>query len=114
MTDHNTLTSMACCVRHYPDRVLRKRDLALELGICERTIDNLLDGGKLPEPCWLNSLPVWMLHDVHAFISAASKAGTRARTIGSAEEAGPSEEAEKTKDTAKAKRSAHKAGKYSV
>jgi len=114
MTDHNTSTSMTGCVRHYPDRVLRKRELALELGLCERTIDNLLDGGKLPEPCWLNSIPVWMLYDVHAFISAASRAGTSARTSGSAEEAAPSEEAGKTTGTKKTTKSAHKAGKYSV
>lgn len=107
MTDHNIQTN---CCNHYPNRVLQRRDLAVELGgVCEKTVDNLVKAGKLPQPCWLNSIPLWMLHDVHAFISAAAgkprtgdaQAETTAKSTGS-----------KTKQAAKG--TAHKAGKYSA
>jgi hypothetical protein len=71
MTTHTTGQTRSC--HHYPNRVLQKRDLATELGgVCEKTVDNLVKAGLLPQPCWLNSIPVWMLHDVHAFISNRS------------------------------------------
>lgn len=70
MTTHTPAQAHSC--HHYPNRVLQKRDLALELGVCEKTVGNLLRAGLLPKPCWLNSIPVWMLHDVHAFISNRS------------------------------------------
>ena len=107
MEDQTSASSTGRC-NHYPNRVLRKPDLARELGVCDRTIDNLLDEGNLPQPCWLNSIPVWMLQDVHDFISAASKANTSARKNES------SEKSTASKDAKKDKRSAHKAGKFSV
>lgn len=107
MEDQTSASPTGCC-NHYPNRVLRKPDLARELGVCDRTIDNLLDEGNLPQPCWLNSIPVWMLHDVHDFISVASKANTRARKNELSEKSAAS------KDDKKAKGSAHKAGKFSV
>lgn len=110
MTDQIPAPASGCC-QHYPNRVLRKRDLARELGVCDKTIDNLVEGGKLPQPCSLNSIAVWMLYDVHDFISAASKALTSARDREPTKEATSSEE---TQDTKKAKKPAHKAGKYSV
>ena len=103
--EHQTSASPTGCCNHYPNRVLRKRDLALEIGVCERTICNLLDAGKLPEPCWFNSIPVWMLYDVHAFISAA--AGSPRTGAAPAGATAP-------KDDKKAKGCAHKAGKFSV
>ena len=107
MTDQISAPSTGCC-QHYPNRVLRKRDLARELGVCDKTIDNLVEGGKLPQPCSLNSIAVWMLYDVHAFISAASKTLTSTRT----DEASGKSTA--SKDAKKAKGTAHKAGKFSV
>lgn len=94
----------------YPNRVLRRRDLAAELGgICEKTVDNLVNAGKLPKPYRLNSISVWMLHDIHAFISAQAgkprngeaQAETTTKSTGS-----------KTRQAAKG--TAHKAGKYVV
>ena len=77
MTTHTTGQARSC--HHYPNRVLQKRDLATELGgVCEKTVDNLLKAGLLPQPCWLNSIPVWMLHDVHTFISNRSGVARRA------------------------------------
>ena len=104
--EHETAASPTACCNHYPNRVLRKRDLAREIGVCERTIGNLLDAGKLPEPCWFNSIPVWMLYDVHAFISAAAG---KPRTEGT----GVVVSGPKSKKTAKGS-TAHKAGKYSA
>lgn len=105
MTDHNIQTN---CCNHYPNRVLQRRDLAVELGgVCEKTVDNLVKAGRLPQPCWLNSIPVWMLYDVHAFISAAAgtpRAGAEAGTASQPPD-------RKRKNT---KRAAHKAGKYSA
>lgn len=100
-----TSASPTGCCNHYPNRVLRKRDLALEIGVCERTIGNLLDAGKLPEPCWFNSIPVWMLYDVHAFISA---------TAGSPQTDAAPSGATASKDDKKVKGAGHKAGKFSV
>ena len=107
MTDHNIQTH---CCSHYPNRVLQKRDLAVELGgVCEKTVDNLLRAGKLPEPCWLNSIPVWMLYDIHAFLSA--QAGKPRN--------GDAQTETNTKSTGRKsnrnnKGTAHKAGKYSA
>lgn len=107
MTDDRVQTH---CCNHYPNRVLQKRDLAIELGgVCEKTIDNLVKAGKLPKPCWLNSIPVWMLYDIHAFLSAQAgkpRAGD-----------GPTETTAKVtgpKGAQKAKGTSHKAGKYSA
>jgi predicted DNA-binding transcriptional regulator AlpA len=108
MTDHKTSAPPTNCCQHSPNRVLRKPDLARELGVCDRTIDNLLDEGNLPQPCWLNSIPVWMLYDVHDYISAASKTNTSACKKESSEKSAAS------KDAKKDKRPAHKAGKFSV
>jgi hypothetical protein len=70
--DRPDLSHSTGCCQHYPNRVLRKRAIARELDVCENTLDNLVEVGKLPKPYWLNSIPVWMLYDVHAVISAAS------------------------------------------
>lgn len=110
MEDQTSASPSGCC-NHYPNRVLRKRDLALEIGVCEKTIGNLHDAGKLPEPCWFNSIPVWMLDDVHAFISTASRTCTSARDAESSQETTAPADAKETK---KAKKTAHTAGKYSV
>jgi hypothetical protein len=112
MTDHTNTPGRRC--RHYPDRVLRRKDLASEMGgefgdLCEKTIDNLVAAGKLPEPVWMNSMPVWMLHDVHDFISAA--AGSR-RTGAKSEPADASTSKNRKKTPGDS--SAHKAGKYRV
>jgi hypothetical protein len=107
MTDHHVHTH---CCNHYRNRVLQKRDLAVELGgVCEKTVDNLLKAGKLPEPCWLNSIPVWMLYDIHAFLSA--QAG-RPRTGDAQAKTTAKSTASKSKQAAKG--TAHKAGKYSA
>jgi len=48
MTDNNVQTH---CCNHYPNRVLRKRDLAVELGgACEKAVDNLVEAGRLRSP----------------------------------------------------------------
>ena len=102
MTDHNIEIPQSQCCRHYPNRVLRKKDLAVELGgVCEKTVTNLMADERFPKPCWLNSIPVWMLYDIHAFISAA--AGTP--PVG-----GPA--VRQDASPAKRKKPAHKAGKY--
>jgi hypothetical protein len=106
MTDHNIQSH---CCNHYPNRVLQRRDLAVELGgVCEKTVDNLVRAGKLPQPCWLNSIPVWMLYDIHAFLSAAAG---KPRTGGDAE---PETDDTSTGPvpTKATKDRAHKAGKY--
>lgn len=101
-----TSASPTGCCNHYPNRVLQKKQLAVELGVCEKTVTNLMKSGGLPKPCWLNSIPVWMLHDVHAFISsAAGSPRTHAATSG---------KVTASKGDKKAKGSAHKAGKFSV
>ncbi|HEY0645781.1 MAG TPA: hypothetical protein VGD39_20370 [Nocardioides sp.] len=105
MEDQKIAASSADCCQHYPNRVLQKKQLAAELGVCEKTITNLMKSGGLPEPCWLNSIPVWMLYDVHAFISAAGSPRTHAATSGTATAS--------TGDK-KVKGSAHKAGKFSA
>jgi hypothetical protein len=102
MTDHH-MTQTQCC-NHYPNRVLQKTDVALEVGVCERTVTNLMHAGLLPEPTWLNSIPVWMLYDIHAFISA--QAG-KSRAGGA-----PKQSADRKRKNAKG--TAHKAGKYSA
>ena len=108
MTTHTTGQAHSC--HHYPNRVLQKRDLAVELGgVCEKTVDNLVKAGLLPKPCWLNSIPVWMLHDVHAFIS--ERAGIE-RRLTPEESATDQNAAGKGNGTAKGTRS--KAGKYDV
>jgi predicted DNA-binding transcriptional regulator AlpA len=110
MTDQNIQTH---CCNHYPNRVLQKRDLAVELGgVCEKTVDNLVKAGRLPKPCWLNSIPVWMLYDIHAFLSAqAGKPRTGdAQTETAAKSSGP----KTTQTTQTTKGAAHKAGKYSA
>ncbi|GAA2135320.1 hypothetical protein GCM10009844_00440 [Nocardioides koreensis] len=107
MTDQNMAQSHCC--NHYPNRVLQKRDLAIELGVCEKTVDNLLRAGKLPKPCWLNSIPVWMLYDIHAFLSA--QAG-KPRTGDAHAETPAKSTASKSKQAAK--RTTHRAGKYSA
>lgn len=98
------------CCNHYPNRVLQKRDLAVELGgVSGKTVDNLMKAGKLPPPCWLNSIPVWMLYDIHAFLSA--QAGkpriADAQTETAAKPTG-------RKSSRSNKGTAHKAGKYSA
>ena len=108
MTDNNVQTP---CCNHYPNRVLQRRDLAVELGgVCEKTVDNLVKAGKLPQPCWLNSIPVWMLHDIHAYISAAAG---NPRTSTGAEESSEASAGPKDKKTS-TKNVAHKAGKFRV
>lgn len=52
-----------------------------------------------------------MLDDVHAFISTASRTCTSARDAESSQETTAPADAKETK---KAKKTAHKAGKYSV
>jgi hypothetical protein len=108
MTDNN-ITQTHCC-NHYPNRVLRKKDLAVELGgVCEKTIENLVRAGDLPEPCRLNSILVWMLYDIHAFLSA------RATTPGTGDV--PAENVEtptRSKDKKATKGTAHKVGKHNV
>jgi hypothetical protein len=107
MTDNNMQTH-SC--NHYPNRVLQKRDLAVELGgVCDRTVDNLLRAGKLPKPAWLNSIPVWMLYDVHAYLSA--QAG-KPRTGEVQTETAAKPTARRTNQNSKG--TVHKAGKYSV
>lgn len=105
MTDHNIQSH---CCNHYPNRVLQKKDLADELSVCEKTVTNLLKAGLLPEPCWLNSIPVWMLYDIHAFLSGA----TGPRT-GVAQTAAAGVKASNV-DKRSAKGNGHKAGKYSA
>lgn len=107
MTDHTTPPHYC---NHYPNRVLRKRDLAVELGgVCEKTVDNLVETGKLPQPCWLNSIPVWMLYDLHAFLSA--QAGKpRSGALHTEITAKPASR----KSNRTSKGTAHKAGKYSA
>jgi hypothetical protein len=105
MTDHTNTPSHRC--RHYPDRTLQKKDLALEMKVCERTIDNLVAAGELPEPAWMNSIQFWMLHDVHDFISAA--AGTP-RGAEKPKAAGTSAGQNSKKTSGRT--SAQKAGKY--
>lgn len=73
MEDQKISTPPTGCCQHYPNRVLQKKQLAAELGVCGRTVTNLMKSGALPKPCWLNSIPVWMLYDVHAFINAAAR-----------------------------------------
>ena len=34
-----------------PNRVLQKKQLAAELGVCEKTVTNLMKSGGPPEPC---------------------------------------------------------------
>lgn len=114
MNTHATGQVQSC--HHYPNRVLQKRDLAAELGgVCEKTVDNLIKAGKLPQPCWLNSIPVWMLHDVHAFISrhagierptAADESAAHQNATGEKQGTG------KGRGTARGSKS--KAGKYDV
>jgi hypothetical protein len=104
----NQTTTLTHCCNHYPNRVLQKKDLAAELGgVCEKTVDNLVKAGKLPEPCWLNSIPVWMLYDVHAFLSAA--AGVPRTSPGADTDARPADPRRTS-----TKHATHKAGKYSV
>lgn len=106
MEDQKISTAQTGCCQHYANRVLQKKQLAAELGVCDKTVTNLMKSGGLPEPCWLNSIPVWMLYDVHAFISAAAGSPrTHAATSG---------KATASKGDKKVKGSAHKAGKFSV
>ncbi|CAB4932830.1 unannotated protein [freshwater metagenome] len=106
MEDQKISNPPTGCCQHYPNRVLQKKQLAAELGVCDKTVTNLMKSGRLPEPCWLNSIPVWMLYDVHAFISAAA-GSPRTQTATSGK-------ATASKDDEKVKDSAHKAGKFSV
>lgn len=106
MADHNIQTHRC---NHYPNRVLQKPDLAVELGVCEKTVGNLVKAGNLPEPCWLNSIAVWMLYDIHAFLSA--QAG-KPRT-GDAETE-PTTKSTGCKSDRNNRGTAHKAGKYSA
>ena len=75
-------------------------------GVCEKTVTNLLKAGLLPEPCWLNSIPVWILYDIHAFLSAAAGKPR--------DDSALAETVDASTDAKHAKRSAHKAGKYSA
>lgn len=60
--------------RHYPDRVLYKSDVALELRRCARTIDKMLAAGELPQHFLVGTQPAWMLHDLHDHISRGAGA----------------------------------------
>ena len=66
--------------RHYPDRVLYKSDLAVELRRCVRTIDKMLDAGDLPPHFFVGSQPAWMLHDLHDHISRGTQTHPSARS----------------------------------
>ena len=101
------ITQTHCC-NHYPNQVLRKSDLAAVLDVCEKTVDNLVSAGDLPAPCWLSSIAVWMLYDIHAFISAGAGKPRRGGADAKTTEAPTSGQSKKTRSVA------HVAGKYSV
>ena len=50
MTDQTIATPPTGCCQHYPNRVLQKNQLAAELGVCEKTVTNLIESGGCRGP----------------------------------------------------------------
>ena len=51
------------------ERYLKKRELAVMLGFCERSIMRFVDGGLLPKPIYINKQPRWRLSEIEGWLS---------------------------------------------